>query len=354
MNMNTYTASVVGCGAGGKYSLAAYAASPHYRLTAACDLKKDALEAIKTLYPEISIYQNHEQMFAESPTDVVSVSTFPPTHLPITLTALKEPLKGILVEKPLADTAAAGGRILDAVKTRGLPIVVPHSWLARDVSQEIKRIVETGGIGRLLLMEVQCRKWDIISAGIHWVHFFLSVISREPVMFVMAASDTSTRTYRDGMQVETMAITYVQMESGIRLVMQTGDDTQVARGTTLFRLYGESGSINWFLGEPYFTLRNIDNPAGVRKSPSVTDPRKPHQRYLDSLAEQIDSGRYDYSIPDLSQTALEICEAACVSANSRCRISFPYQSFVVPADTGWRLGKPYSGTGGGRDGRTLP
>lgn len=351
--MNTYTASVVGCGSGGKLSLAAYAASSRYELTAACDLSDESLDAITSVYPGIKLYNSHEEMFASSPTDVVSVSTYPPTHLPITLHALEQPLKGILVEKPLGDTAAAGREILDTVKSRGLPMVVPHSWLARDVSQEIKRVIEGGGIGRVNLMEVQCRNWDIISAGIHWVHFFLSVLPREPVKLVMASADTTTRTYRDGMQVETMAVTYVQMDSGTRLVMQTGDDTVVAQGETLFRFCGDRGTLEWPLGQPQFMLRNEEYPRGVQMPASVKDPRTPHQRYLDSLAEQIDIGEYDYTVPDLSQTALEICEAACVSANNRCRVTFPYESFAVPPESGWELGTPYSGTGGGRDGRKL-
>ena len=351
--MEQYTASVVGCGAGGTLSIDAYAASPHYRLAAVCDLRDEALAAVKARYPDVATFRTHGEMFHSAPTDVVSVSTFPPTHLPITLEALDLPLTGILVEKPLGDTAEAGRRIIAAVKERGIPLVVPHSWLARDISAEIVRTIASGAIGRLHLMEVQCRKWDIISAGIHWVHFFLSAIQPEPVEFVMAGADTTTRTFRDGMQVETMAVTCVQMQSGTRLVMQTGDDTAVARGETVFRFYGAEGTLEWFLCDQTFTLRNAAHPAGATVAASATDPRRPHQRYLDSLAGQIKSGVCDYAVPDRSLTALEICEAACVSANHRCRVTFPYDAFTVPPDTGWLLGMPYSGSGGGRDGRKL-
>ena len=66
-----------------------------------------------------------------------------------------------------------------------------------------------------------------INAGIHWLHFFVTLTRNEPLDFVMAICDSSTRTYRDGMQVETMAITYAQTHSGIRVVMNTGDDTNL-------------------------------------------------------------------------------------------------------------------------------
>ncbi len=350
-----YTASVVGCGAGGRLSLDAYAASPRFALVAACDLKPEALEAVREKHAGIRTFPSHREMFAACPTDVVSVSTFPPSHREVTLDALARrprgghelPLRGILVEKPLADTAAAGREILQAVRQRGIPVVVPHSWLARDISQEIKGRIRGGEIGRLLMMEVQCRRWDIINAGIHWVHFFLSVIEREPVDSVMAAVDATTRTWRDGMQVETSAVTYVQMKSGVRMVMQTGDDTATARGETVFRFYGDGGMIEWCLQESSYSVR------GQSVAATQRDPRKPHQRYLDHLAEQIDSGRFDFEIPDLSLTALEICEAAYLSAAHGCRVAFPLESFRVPPRSDWSPGRPYSGSGGGRDGRTL-
>ena len=74
------------------------------------------------------------------------------------------------------------------------------------------------------MVEIQCSGWDIINAGIHWLDFFVTLDAcPEPVSYVMAACDASTRTYRDGMQVETLAVTYAQTESGVRAVMQTGD-----------------------------------------------------------------------------------------------------------------------------------
>ena len=351
--MKTYTASVVGCGSGGGLSLKAYAASDRYDLVGACDLSTDVLVEMEKQYPGIRVYPSHTEMFADCPTDVVSVSTFPPSHRDVTMDALKNALTGILVEKPLGDTSAAGREILAAIRKRRIPVVVPHSWLVRDISQEIKGRILAGDIGELRLMEVLCRRWDIMNAGIHWVHFFLSVIPPEPVNLVMAVCDSSTRTYRDGLQVETMGVTYVQMNSGIRMVMQTGDDTDVPRGGLAFRFYGESGSIEWYLTESRYTIVNPDNPQPTVVDVPARDSRGPHQRYLEHLAEQMDSGVFDFEIPDLSLTALEICEAAYISASKRCRVTFPLEGFSPPEDTGWAPGKPYSGAGGGRDGRKL-
>ena len=193
-----------------------------------------------------------------------------------------------------------------------------------------------------------------MNAGIHWVHFFLSVIPAQPVRRVMGSIDTTSRTFRDGLQVETMGVTYVQMESGVRLVMQTGDDTEVDNAQTLFRFYGSAGTIEWRLQESSYSILNGAHPQSAVVPVPACDPRSPHERYVEHLAEQMDSQVFDYEIPDLSLTALEICEAAYVSATHRCRVHFPFESFEVPSENDWVPGSPYSGSGGGLDGRNLP
>jgi hypothetical protein len=67
----------------------------------------------------------------------------------------------------------------------------------------------------------------------------------------------------------------------------------------------------------------------------------------------IDSGRPDYRIPEGSLLALEVCEAAYLSRRHRCQVTFPLETFVPPPTSDWDPGQPYSGVGGGRDGRKL-
>ena len=163
------------------------------------------------IFPEYEPLVLTTEMFAQCPTDVVCVSTYAPSHERIVLDALELPaLKGILVEKPLGDTAAAGRRIVDAIKSRNLPMVVPHGLRTRATPLEVIARILRGEIGELRLIEVQCDKWDLLNAGIHWLDFCLAATDEAPITSVLAALDTSTRTFRDGMQVETVAVTYVE------------------------------------------------------------------------------------------------------------------------------------------------
>lgn len=355
MASKIYTASVVGGGFGGQLSMSALTASPRFKLTAAADLREEAREQLRRLYPGIRTFPDHQSMFRDCPTDVVAVSTFPPSHEEITHAAIARPeLMGILVEKPLGPTHAAGRRILAAIQARSLPVAVPHGLMARRTPREIIDRVRRGDIGGLKLVEIQCRGWDIINAGIHWLNFFVNLTQLEPVDYVLAACDATTRTYRDGMQVETIAVTTAQTRSGVRVVMHTGDDVRVNAEShdNLFRLIGTQGQIEFYGWEAPYRITNQAHPAGLVVTPAEWAVSG-HQYHLERLADQMDAATADHGPASSSLMALELCEAAYLSARHRCRIDLPLEHFTAPAPAGWEPGQPYAGAGGGRDGRKL-
>jgi predicted dehydrogenase len=349
-----YRAAVIGAGSGGKLSMKALAASPRYELVAVADLSETARDEAAALYPGIRTFADHATLLAECGLDVVCVSTWPPSHLPITRDALEYNLRGLLVEKPLGDTWAHGRQVIDAIREKGLPVVVPHGLLVADHGRAILERVEAGAIGALKLVEIECAGWDIINAGIHWLDFVLSLLPDDPFRVVLAAADASTRTYRDGMQVETEAVTYAYTAGGVRVVMQTGDFVPVAEPGEglLFRLVGSRGLLEFFGWKPRYRLTDAQHSEGTLVEVAL-GPKSNHERYLDLLAEAMDAGTADYTLAERSLQALELCEAAYLAAQHGCAVRLPLQTFSPPAPSNWQPGMSYAGSGGGRDGRRL-
>jgi predicted dehydrogenase len=352
--MKKLSASVVGGGMGGKLSLQALVDSPFFELTALADLRPEVGQEMTGRYPGLKTFTDYREMFAVSPTDVVCVSTYPPTHEEVTLAALKLDLKGILVEKPLGHTAESAQRLFKAVRARNLPLAVPHGLIAKRTPLEILRRVHAGEIGKLKLLEVQCDQWDILNAGIHWMNYFVRLIQNEPIDSVMALCEGSTKTYRDGLQVETTAITCVQTRSGVRAVMNTGDHVAVnTEGKdTVFRLVGSEGLIEFWGWENGYRLLNAEHPGGDLLVPEE-EPVTGHRFHLEALARNITEGKADYGVAESSLTALEICEAAYLSSRTQTKVRFPYRPSAPVPETDWLMGVPYSGIGGETDGRKL-
>ncbi|MEZ4860613.1 MAG: Gfo/Idh/MocA family oxidoreductase [Caldilineaceae bacterium] len=350
-----YKVAVIGAGMGGKLSMKAAAASARFQLVAVADWREEARHEAEALYPGIRTFATHEALFAAMPLDVVCVSTWPPSHLAVTEAALAMPLKGILVEKPLADNTADGAQLLRLIQARRLPMVTPHGLLVAEHVQQLMARVQQGEIGELKLIEIQCSGWDIINAGIHWLNFVVVLTQQAPVDYVLATCDATTRTYRDGMQVETLAVTYIQFQSGLRVVMNTGDYVKSSEPgeNTLFRLIGTQGTLDFYAWKPCYRLCNGAFPQGklIEVDPG---PRSAHQKYLELLADQIEGNTPDYRWPQASLAALELCEAAYRSNHDRVAVPLPFAPFKSPQAQVWEPGKPYSGQGGGRDGRRLP
>jgi len=350
-----FTASVVGAGTGGRLSIQALQASDRFDLTAVTDIGDDARAAVEASHQGVRTFPSHRAMFKECPTDIVCISTWPPSHLEVTRDALGLPLKGLLLEKPLADTHRDGLEALDLIRNRCLPVVVPHGLLVADHARQILDCVHNGEIGDLKLISIECSGWDIINAGIHWLNFAVTLLGSDPFEWVLAACDTGSRTYRDGVQVETAAVTYAQTAAGVRVVMHTGDYVTLSSGEsgTLFRLVGTDGQIDFHGWAPSYRIQNAAHPGGL-KVDVPPGPAGGHQRHLEALADQIDSGRPDYALPESSLAALELVEAAYVSSRYRSVVTLPLSDFEPPTPTDWDPGRPYSNQGGGRDGRNLP
>jgi predicted dehydrogenase len=156
------------------------------------------------------------------------------------------------------------------------------------------------------------------------------------------------------MQVETVANTSAQTKSGIRVIMHTGDTLHINHpgDGTIFRLLGTEGDIEFYGWQSSYRIRNAQYPKGQHIDvPPLQGTR--HQLHLENLAEQIDEDKPDYRVINSSLAALELCEAAYISARHRCLVTLPLEQFTPPAPHDWDPGQAYSGTGGGRDGRKL-
>jgi predicted dehydrogenase len=348
------TAVVIGAGAGGTLSINALLASERFELVGVADLRPEALDHVREQTGgSVPTFGSAEEMFETRPSDIVCVSTYAPSHLALTRSALSTGVvQGMLVEKPLGDTTAAGREILDLLRSHNRPVVIPHGLMAQSAAVEVVRQVRSGSVGDLLLVEIECTGWDIINAGIHWLQFFLALVDPAPVEVVLTAADSSTRTFRDGMQVETEALTMARTTNGIRALMNTGDTVPLSRDTTcLMRIIGSHGYLEYGAWESWYTLVSpgrdrvrIDVPAFAVSG---------HQRHLEHLADQIESGDRDYRIPNMSLQALEVVEAAYLSNRIGATVHLPLDSRQEHRGQGWEPGRPYGGTGGGRNGRQL-
>ncbi len=349
-----YSVGIIGAGMAGKLALDALVKSPRFTPVAVADLYPSALEAIKEKYPGVKTYTSTSQMYANHSLDVVGIATYAPSHLAMAQEAMAQPIKGLVVEKPICDTVHQAVELLAQAKAKRLPLLVPHNLPLVPHGRKIIQRVHAGEIGQVRLIDFQCDKWDIINAGIHWFNFAIALLPNDPVQTVLAACDTSTRTWRDGMQVETAAVTYATTKAGVRIILNSGDfiTTSTPGKGMVFTIVGTLGAIEFYAWGDTYKIFNAAHPAGV----VYTEPNQGitgHQRLYELLAHQIDAKTTDYTNADSALAAVELCQAAYLSHRHRCQVTLPLTTFNPPPTQTWDPGTPYSGIGGGRDGRKL-
>jgi predicted dehydrogenase len=351
---NKLRAVVVGAGTGGMLSIRALDESERFDLVGVADLSAESRARVESSFSGVETSADYRDLFASTRPDVVCVSTWAPSHAEVTEAALEAGVRGLLVEKPLGDTVAAGRRVLAATRAAQVPFVVPHGLMAQAAPLDILRRVEEGQLGRVLVVEIESAHWDIINAGIHWIQFFALLATPAQVVSVLTACDTGSRTFRDGMQVETESITVATTDRGVRLLLHTGDDIPLARPGTecVIRVVGSDGTIEYGAWDDHFTLLTATS-GRVEIEPRPLSSSG-HRFHLDHLADLVERHETDERIPLASLSALEVVEAAYRSQRLRSLVTLPLtEPEPEPSSTDWDPGRPYAGVGGGRDGRAL-
>ena len=113
-----------------------------------------SLHSGKALHlPASRVYPDYTEMMAAEaalPADArmqfVAIVTPNHLHLPMAEEALRLGCP-ILIEKPLADTAANGARICDIAEQTGVPVLVGHHRRHNPLVAKAREIVDSGALG---------------------------------------------------------------------------------------------------------------------------------------------------------------------------------------------------------------
>ncbi|HEV8698057.1 MAG TPA: Gfo/Idh/MocA family oxidoreductase [Candidatus Limnocylindrales bacterium] len=133
---------LIGLGAMGRNHLRLLSARDDARLVAVADPVPGALE-IAAATADAQGYAEPLAMLAEAELDAVVIASPTMTHHPLALAALDRGI-AVLVEKPLAATPPEADELVDAAKSRGVPIQVGHVERFNPAVLELGRLLDTG------------------------------------------------------------------------------------------------------------------------------------------------------------------------------------------------------------------
>lgn len=137
---------VVGCGYWGPNLVRNFRSLPDCRLRAMCDMSEARLKHLHTLYPEVEGMTVYDHMLNGIGLDAVVIATSVKHHFPMAKASLLAG-KHTMIEKPLASSTAECDELIALAASRGLILMVGHTFLYSPEVRRIREIVDAGDIG---------------------------------------------------------------------------------------------------------------------------------------------------------------------------------------------------------------
>src|ERR1700720_86018 len=137
---------VVGCGYWGPLLIRNFRDVPNCNLKAVCDASDARLKHIKRLYPEVATVSDWERFLTDFELDAIVIATPVKFHHAL---AQKSLLAGkhTFIEKPMAASSAECENLIEIAESKGLVLMVDHTFLFSSAVRKIAELVRGGDIG---------------------------------------------------------------------------------------------------------------------------------------------------------------------------------------------------------------
>jgi predicted dehydrogenase len=196
-----YRAAVIGCGRIGltmeldDYRIkpathaGAFASNPRTDLCALVDQDIEKIKTSKSIFPDVTIFQDAKEMLESCHPDIVSVATQPESHREIVDLCAREKTPAIICEKPIAISEKDGMEMIKICRENGAMLFINHSRRFDHLLRQLAEQINSGSLG--ILNQVTCYYTaGLFNTGTHLVDLILLLIGKgRKIQSVRALSD---------------------------------------------------------------------------------------------------------------------------------------------------------------------
>jgi len=332
--MNTRGIAVIGSGSIADQHLGALREIPHAKVVGV--FSRGADKARKMGEREKCRWTtDHRELLSDPAVHIAHVVTSSGSHASITRDALHAG-KHVLVEKPMAMTSAEADDLLALAKSKGLTLGVVSQRRFEDQHEAVKKLLDSGALGKLLLVEVSCpyfrdqayydsADWRgkiatdggaIMNQGIHSVDLMLWFGG--PARTVQGK--IATQTHR--MEAEDLALAIVTFENGAFGTIMASTSIQPGF-TPCLNLYGEKGTVKLEGATiAHWTVPGVPKPefAAPQASAAVRghllSSHVMHQRQIAEFLAAIEEGRQPRVSGEDGRRAVKLIEGLYASSKN--------------------------------------
>ncbi len=156
---------LIGFGLSGRYLIAPYlAVNPNFQLKT---VVQQSASTASELYPSVKSEKNIDAMLADKDIHLVIISSPNPTHFDYARRSLLAG-KHVLIEKPMASTAAEAEILIDFAERQGKILSVYQNRRFDGDFQTVQKIIKSGLLGDILNYEARFDRWAPLANPKKW------------------------------------------------------------------------------------------------------------------------------------------------------------------------------------------
>lgn len=140
--------AVVGVGYWGPNLIRNFLASPDAWLLSVCDLDLDRARQVIGRHASIGVTADLDEVLADERIEAIAIATPVGTHHRIAMAAMAAG-KHVLIEKPLASTAAEARELVAMAERSGVTLMCDHTFCYTSAVGRIREELHSGGLGTI-------------------------------------------------------------------------------------------------------------------------------------------------------------------------------------------------------------
>lgn len=197
-----------------------YKASPDCVITALADISEENAKAFQAAHGGERIYTDYHEMLAKEDLDIVSISTWPHLHAPMTIACAEAGVRAVHCEKPMALTYGDSKRMIEACEKSGTQLTFNHQRRFAQPFRKARELLRQGAVGELVRLEGTCS--NLYDWGTHWFDMMFFYNEETPVEWVIGQIDTRNHSTVFGVDLEGHGISQFKFTNGVMGLLMTG------------------------------------------------------------------------------------------------------------------------------------
>ena len=182
------TVGVIGYGYWGPNLVRNFVETSGARVAWVTDVRPERLALVTARYPTIRVSTDYGDLLNDPAVDAVAIATPVSSHFELGLAALSAG-KHVLLEKPIAASSEEATRLILEAESRGLTLMVDHTFVYTPAVQKMRELTEDGQLGDIyyydsvrinlgLFQHDVNVLWDL---AVHDLSIMDFVLNRQPV-----------------------------------------------------------------------------------------------------------------------------------------------------------------------------